>query len=152
MADRTPIRTIPLALRRRNRLGPNSVCAICGYCDPLALIAVSRNWLKSLRIDLPLTLLEEDHVAGRRNDPDLISTICRNCHAVLTELREQERFNMKRQPKARLRLALRFEGVELFQSLPSQVAAINEKEHPASSSILYEPVDEVAGRECLSTA
>jgi len=115
MADRTPIRTIPLALRRRKRLGPDSACAICGYCDPVALIPVSPDWLRSTGVRVPHTLLQWDHVASRKNYPGLIVAICRNCHAVVTELREQERISMERQPNARLRVALRFEAQAIYR-------------------------------------
>jgi hypothetical protein len=115
MADRTPIRTIPRALRRRKRLGPHSVCAICGYCDPVALIPVRLDWLRSTNVRLPHTLLEGDHTVGRRNDCDLISPICRNCHAELTEIRTQMGISMKRQPNPHLRIAVRFEAQAIYR-------------------------------------
>ena len=42
--------------------------------------------------------------------------------------------------------------LELFEGLTPQVAAVDKKEHSPSTAVFDEPVDEVAGREGLSTA
>ncbi len=58
--------------RRKDMLGLNAACVICGETNPEALIKVSR------------TFLEEHHIAGKANDPSLTAILCRNCHAKVT--------------------------------------------------------------------
>lgn len=77
MYDHDPIQTEARRARRRARLGPNPRCLLCGYGEPEALTVADgevRRWV-----------LEEHHVAGRKNDPDLTVLLCLNCHRVITE-------------------------------------------------------------------
>ncbi len=66
---------------KRQRLGsPSPRCLICGCLDLEALIAVPA-------AELPRPVLEQHHVAGRAAS-DLTLTLCRNCHAILTDWQE----------------------------------------------------------------
>ncbi len=71
---------------RMSQLGSDETCALCGYSDPAALKAVNR------------TTLEEHHPGGRKNDPEWTITLCRNCHARLTDLNLRYGVSMK-EPK-----------------------------------------------------
>ncbi len=51
--------------RRRRRLGPTAICALCG--------------------ETASETLENHHIVGTANDPALKLRVCRNCHAKLTE-------------------------------------------------------------------
>lgn len=53
--------------------GPQAVCVICGWSNPVALRESNR------------TLLEEHHIVGVNNNDDVRVTVCRNCHEVLSE-------------------------------------------------------------------
>jgi hypothetical protein len=59
--------------RRERRLGPEAACVICGETDPAVLLRVGRS------------LLDQHHLGGKVNDPELTVVVCRNHHAVLTE-------------------------------------------------------------------
>lgn len=60
-------------LRRQRRLGPGAACVICGETNLALLRRVRRS------------LLEQHHLGGEANDPELTVVVCRNHHAVLTE-------------------------------------------------------------------
>jgi hypothetical protein len=60
-------------LRRQRQLGPDAVCVICGETNPAVLLRVRRS------------LLEQHHLGGEANDPELTVIVCRNHHAVVTE-------------------------------------------------------------------
>jgi RNase P subunit RPR2 len=69
--------------KARARVEPNAACALCGYSDPAALRAVNRS------------TLEEHHPGGQKNDPEWTVTLCRNCHARLTDLNLRYGVSMK---------------------------------------------------------
>jgi len=52
---------------RRNRLGQDAACALCGARHPDVLI------------------LERHHIALAENEPAVDVTLCKNCHAVVQE-------------------------------------------------------------------
>lgn len=59
---------------KHNRpFGPNAVCYICHFANPIALIEVDR------------TILEQHHVAGQNHSDREQLPVCRNCHALLHE-------------------------------------------------------------------
>lgn len=59
---------------KRERLhGDNPACVICGLGTLDSLLAVHRS------------VLEAHHIVGRANDDELTVSLCRNCHAELTE-------------------------------------------------------------------
>lgn len=51
--------------RRRNKLGPDAACVVCGETDA--------------------RVLESHHIAGRRNDHATMAVLCRNHHAAITD-------------------------------------------------------------------
>jgi hypothetical protein len=65
---------------------PNAVCALCGYANPVALIAANK------------TLLEEHHVFGAAFDDGTRIPLCRNCHAEITEGIRATGVSMRPQP------------------------------------------------------
>jgi len=58
----------------KKKFGPNPVCILCRFNLPEGFILV------------PWSLIEAHHVAGRAHEPDLTVPVCKNCHAILTEL------------------------------------------------------------------
>ena len=71
MKDDDAIANAAREARRRARVPDGSVCFICGLSNPDCLVEVDR------------TLLEEHHVAGIANVPDLTVYLCPNCHRLL---------------------------------------------------------------------
>ena len=117
MIDRNAIQTAIRKTRRLEHLGDGPrVCFICGYEDPIALVAMrAADCQKSSSLR---TLLEDHHVAGRRNDPKLTIPLCRNCHAELTEDLRCEDVSMKAIPNRRRPSAWRLLGLaSLFERI-----------------------------------
>ena len=73
MTERDPVQNDARASRRRRRLPPDAACLVCGEASPEAL------WLGGS------TLIEDHHVAGRKNDAKLVAPLCLNCHRKATE-------------------------------------------------------------------
>lgn len=71
MNDENPIANAARRARRRARVPEGAVCLMCGEPDLGVLRAVERS------------LLEEHHVAGIDNAPDLIVYLCPTCHRKL---------------------------------------------------------------------
>ena len=67
--DVDPIGTDGRHVRRVRRLGPDATCGLCGQSQVECLTTK------------PRSILEVHHVAGRRNDADLVVVLCLNCHA-----------------------------------------------------------------------
>lgn len=84
--EQNPIQNDARKTRRKRAIGEDGMCLLCGYTDSSALIATAAK------------LLEDHHVAGRSNDPDLTVAICRNCHAEITEGIRQAGADMKPAP------------------------------------------------------
>lgn len=80
--------------RRRERLGCNASCVICGENDLRALIPAS------------VHLVEQDHLYGRQRDPEAMIAFCRNHHAIVTEERRDAAVPMKPGPNPLEELAL----------------------------------------------
>jgi hypothetical protein len=59
---------------------PPHVCVLCGYSDPLALIAKPLPWIKQR---MSPTLLQKHHVVGKQHDGQLIVLLCLNCHQLV---------------------------------------------------------------------
>jgi hypothetical protein len=59
----------------------------CGYGHLEALTTVTRRWLEEKGISKGRLdrLLEDHHMLGCIHDPDLIVTLCLNCHREITE-------------------------------------------------------------------
>ena len=107
--DNDPIRTAGREARRLERLGSGPlVCVFCGYADPVALIAVTPDWL--LAQGIPRTLFEDHHSVGIHHDPELKLLICRNCHAKATEGLLRADVDMRPEPRPVLRVALMLEA------------------------------------------
>jgi hypothetical protein len=87
MRDRLPIRTARRKVLRVDRLGSNAFCLFCGYACLESLTKVTRRWLEARGVpgDLLDRLLEDHHTHGEAHDPNLIVTLCLNCHREITE-------------------------------------------------------------------
>lgn len=87
MGNQFPIRTARRKVLREERLGKDACCLFCGYGCLESLTQVSRKWLESKGVpkDLIYRLLEDHHVEGEVHDPDLLVTLCLNCHREVTE-------------------------------------------------------------------
>lgn len=89
---------------KHQRLGsPDPKCLNCGLLDVEALMAVSAG-------RLPRRLLEEHHLAGRRASSFTV-TLCRNCHAVLTDWQEDWDGRLRRPATEDERLAALLQGL-----------------------------------------
>ena len=66
-----PIGDAARAARRRHRVPEGSACVFCGEQDPDCLREIDR------------TILEEHHIAGVANLPDLTAWLCPTCHRKL---------------------------------------------------------------------
>lgn len=86
MKDIHPLRTSRRRAKRLEALGETEpICVICARTDPMLLRPMKKR------------LLEEHHVVGRSNDPDLTVAICFNCHADVTERLRQAGVSMDKQ-------------------------------------------------------
>lgn len=72
-SDPDPIASQRRKTRRKAKLPPDAVCALCDEVTPEALLLANRS------------LLEAHHVLGEANAGELTVPLCRNCHAVETE-------------------------------------------------------------------
>ena len=70
--------------QRCSRLGtPYPVCTFCGFPHPAALLSVR---LERLPEHVRRRVLEQHHPLGRKAWPDDVVVLCRNCHALATEM------------------------------------------------------------------
>lgn len=74
--------------RRRERLGEEAACVICGFSNLRALVPAD------------VHVVEQDHVYGRQRDPVTTIALCRNHHAILTESRRDAGVPMQPGPDA----------------------------------------------------
>lgn len=97
MRNQHPIRTARRRTARQDRLGSNAFCLFCGYACLESLTQVSRKWLEARGIsqDWIDRLLEKHHILGEAHDPDLIVTLCLNCHREITEGLAREGVSMR---------------------------------------------------------
>jgi hypothetical protein len=117
--DNDPIGTAGREVKKLARLGDRAlVCFLCGYSDPVALISVSPEWLRTN--GCPTTLFEDHHIVGKNHDPKLTQLICRNCHAMAGEGLLRAGVSMTRERDPNVHEALRLEGLATFHE---QVAA-----------------------------
>lgn len=120
MSDPNPFRTARRKVRKEERLGPDAFCLFCGYACPEALTQVSRKWLESRGVAQGriTRLLEQHHLFGKAHDPDLMVTLCLNCHREITEGLAREGVSMYPEANSHklIILVLRASAV-LFESL-----------------------------------
>lgn len=97
MGNQYPIRTARRKALREERLGRDAFCLFCGYGCLESLTQVTRKWLESKGIspDWIKRLLEDHHVGGEVHDPDLLITLCLNCHREVTEGVAREGVDMR---------------------------------------------------------
>ena len=120
MRDQSPIRTARREALREDRLGGNDFCLFCGYACLESLTRVTRQWLETKGVprDLLDRLLEAHHILGEKHDPDLIVTLCLNCHREITEGLMREGVSMRPETNLRKLIALVFRAsAVLFEFL-----------------------------------
>ena len=120
MRDQSPIRTARRKLLREERVGSDAFCLFCGYACLESLTQVSRKWLEAKGISQSLLdrLLEEHHIIGEAHDPDLMVTLCLNCHREITEGLTREGVSMHPEKNLRRFIALVFRAsAVLFEHL-----------------------------------
>jgi hypothetical protein len=85
--DQSPIRTARRKVAREDRFASANFCLFCGYACLESLTTVTRRWLemKGVPRDLLDRLLQDHHIHGEVHDPNLIVTVCLNCHGEITE-------------------------------------------------------------------
>ncbi len=93
--DRDPVETAVREARREQRLGRDAACVLCGLRDLESLCEVRKG--SPLFAVIRKILLEEHHVYGRAIDSDFKCTLCRNCHAQVSESQRCEKVPMKQQ-------------------------------------------------------
>jgi hypothetical protein len=73
--------------RRKERVGKFPFCLLCGYACLECLTTVTQRWLKEKGIpDAYLyRLLQEHHIEREAINPDLVVTLCLNCHKNIEE-------------------------------------------------------------------
>jgi hypothetical protein len=69
--------------RRKRRLPPNAVCAVCGVSDPAGLKPNGRS------------ILEFNHIPGAAIDPELGATFCRTHHAMWTASQKDRNVDLR---------------------------------------------------------
>lgn len=108
MKDQLPIRTARRKAQREERLGGDSFCLLCGYGCLESLTQVTQQWLeaKGFNRDQLMRLLEKHHIAGEAHDPELIVTLCLNCHREITEGLAREGISMRPEKDLRKLIAL----------------------------------------------
>jgi len=122
MRDQSPIRTARRQVLREDRIGSQAFCLFCGYACLESLTQVSRKWLEAKGISPSRLdrLLEEHHIIGDAHDPDLMVTLCLNCHREITEGLACEGVSMHPEKNLRRLIALVFRAsAVLFESLAS---------------------------------
>lgn len=87
MRDQNPIRTARRKVAREDHFADADFCLFCGYACLESLTTVTRRWLETKGVpgDLLDRLLEDHHIYGEVHDPNLIVTLCLNCHREITE-------------------------------------------------------------------
>ena len=81
---------------------------------------MTRQWLEKRGIskDFLDRLLEEHHIVGETHDPNLIVTLCLNCHREITERLAREGVSMHPQENVLKLIALMLRGsAVLFEAL-----------------------------------
>jgi hypothetical protein len=122
MRDQSPIRTARRKVLREDRFGSHAFCLFCGYACLESLSQVSRKWLEAKGISQGYLerLLEKHHIIGEAHDPDLMVTLCLNCHREITEGLACEGVSMRPEKNLRKLIALVFKAsAVLFESLAS---------------------------------
>ena len=116
------MRTARRKALRKDRFGGNDFCLFCGYACLESLTRVTRRWLEAKGVprDLLDRLLEEHHIFGEAHDPDLLVTLCLNCHREITEGLAREGVSMYPEKNVHklIALVLRASAV-LFEFLAS---------------------------------
>jgi hypothetical protein len=108
---------------KRQHLGsPAPRCLSCGCLEIEALTAVPTS-------ALPGWFLEEHHLA-KRSGSDFTVTLCRNCHAVLTDWQEDWEPRLRYPKTASDRLAARLQGgVDWQLQLAKKLAESAARQH-----------------------
>jgi hypothetical protein len=101
--DQDPRRTARRRAHKKDRFANNNFCLFCGYACLEALTIVSRQWLETKGVPAQVLgrLLERHHIHGKAHDPNLVITLCLNCHREITEGLMREGVIMYPQKKAR---------------------------------------------------
>ncbi len=118
MIDKDPIRTAIRRTRQHARLaGGTPACLLCGYANPVALISVTPHWLKAHGVVVQRSLLDKDHIVGKKHDPELTAPLCRNCHAEKTDGLLQAGVSMRPELDPLARIALKMEAEAVFHEM-----------------------------------
>jgi hypothetical protein len=116
MGNQFPIRTARRKALREERLGKDAFCLFCPYGPLESLTKVSRKWLESKGVskDWLARLLEDHHVVGEAHDPDLLVTLCLNCHREVTEGLAREGVSMRPEKNISKLIALMLRASAVF--------------------------------------
>jgi hypothetical protein len=106
MHDHEPIQTEIRRTRRRERLGEDARCLLCGCGNPEALTVATGKIRQGV--------LEVHHVVGRKNESDLTVILCLNCHRVVTETARLAGVSLTRPPTVLHRIVALLRGVSAF--------------------------------------
>jgi len=128
------MRTARRNVNRKERFGSNDFCLFCGYGCLESITTVTRRWLEAKGIPAELLdrLLEGHHIHGEAHDPNLIVTLCLNCHREITEGLMREGVSMHPQQNLHKFIALKLRAsAVLLESLASS--------YRESATLLEEP-------------
>lgn len=73
--------------RRKERVGRYPFCLFCGYAGLECLTTATIGWLreKGIQDEYLYRLLQEHHIERGAVNPDLVMTLCLNCHKKIEE-------------------------------------------------------------------
>lgn len=87
MTEKNAAQAAARAAKRKQKLGPDAVCVLCGFSDASALDPVS------------CSTVEKHHVLGREHDGKATLPVCANCHRSLTVAVRDAGADMKASPE-----------------------------------------------------
>lgn len=122
MSDQDPRRTARRNAQRKDRFGSNNFCLFCGYACLESLTQVTCRWFADNGVPAELLnrLLEDHHVHNETHDPNLLVTLCLNCHREITEGLMREGVSMYPEKNVHKLIALKLRAsAVLLESLAS---------------------------------
>jgi hypothetical protein len=135
--DQEPRHTARRNTRRNDRFGNADFCLFCGYACLEALTTVTRQWLETKGVSAQALnrMLERHHIHGEAHDPNLVITLCLNCHREITERLMREGVSMypQKNPRKLVTAKLRASAVlldSLATSCRDSASLLEESDEP----------------------
>lgn len=121
MTDNNPIRSAGREMKRKEELGTDEPCCLmCGVRDwEMHTHTVDAQWL--LERGIAAKLLEEHHVLGKAYDESFTVTLCRNCHALVTEDQRRAGITLRPAPDNKTRLRRQLYALAIFHEREAEI-------------------------------